>query len=71
MTTSVSIVWDTVETTYSIDLCPHDLITKSWQRSRVATRKQYSFESVAVSMKQISVVVADYSNAAPSSPLCI
>jgi len=44
-----SIVQDTVGTSYSIDLCSHDLITKSWwKRSRVATKKkQYSLESVA------------------------
>ena len=42
-----AIVQDTVGTSYSIDLCLRDLITKSWrQRSFVATRKQYSFESV-------------------------
>ena len=36
-----------METSYSISLCPRDLITKSWrQRSRIATRKQYSLESV-------------------------
>jgi len=43
-----SIVQDTVETSYSIDLCSHDLITTSWwQCSCTATRKQYSSESVA------------------------
>jgi len=43
-----SIVQDTVGTSYSIDLRLYDLITKSWrQRSRVATKKQYSSESVA------------------------
>ena len=43
----VSIVWDNVATSYSINLCPRNLMTKSRrQRSRIATRKKYSFELV-------------------------
>ena len=64
-----SIVQDTVWTSYSIDLCSRDLITKSWrQRSRVATKKQYSNcfwvgrSTAAVSIKQTSVAAADCSS---------
>ena len=57
-----SLVQDTVGTSYSIDLCSRDRITKSLrQRSRVATRKQQGPTVLSRSQNCCSVNEADFS----------
>ena len=53
------------KTSYSIDLCPRDLITKSWRQRSRSYEKTVQFwighRTAAVSMKKTSVAAADYS----------